>query len=644
MSESLKTGLDNSEYVITADRVKPKYVSIIRGESSTKVINVKQKNEIKAEKALELIIRQKDADEDVDDGAAAAGNENGTRSRAVLKKSNIAPGSVWGFEQNTKFRCTYSAYTNYNRLLHKTNFVLNQSVQQLLDEMLDKSRYPKYLRKKNPMLRYFKAKALWNTFKKQGGVIAKDLVKNVQSTQHDVAAFFDFNTIVLKNVVWPFTLSNAVHFVTRTTKNVGSVLKTITQEGFAGVKKIFKRNFWPDTSAFRRTGWEVVKDTTKTLYGCVKPFGPHLKKLGMCFLVAAGDMLKFCFDLLLMATSIATMGWENWFPDFTVSFKLKQLLFSFEWWGFGWLSFPVLHFFSDLFDWVNISLNVGTRTACLPALLFYIMVVMFATIFTVTQVVGGDFFGILAALKYRVIVTGQQKKLRQGLKGKKGFRKKEGGKGGDEGGDEEEDDDASPDAGGRRNFPTPNKKSKEDHPPQQKKKKSACARFCSVLLAPFVFVKNLFFPPPDRITSTGVDTTETDAPSTKERAKQGFSALISFYEVYEENLKPWKDWAQTKILGYVEAALAPILKSMNTGIFFALQFLIITCGASGQVILKLLTAHQDGITQILVECNLPQEFKERQFQGSYTPGEAFTVEMLMVAVLVGGGSSGVGRI
>ncbi len=40
-----------------------------------------------------------------------------------------------------------------------------------------------------------------------------------------------------------------------------------------------------------------------------------------------------------------------------------------------------------------------------------------------TQVVGGDFFGILAALKYRVIVNSQQKKLRQGLKGRKDLRR-----------------------------------------------------------------------------------------------------------------------------------------------------------------------------------------------------------------------------
>ena len=171
----------------------------------------------------------------------------------------------------------------------------------------------------------------------------------------------------------------------------------------------------------------------------------------------------------------------------------------------------------------------------------------FATVFTVTQVVGGDFFGILAALKYRVIVNGQQKKLRQGLKGKKGFKKKASSGGNADDDDDEEEDEYSPNHRGQNNNAegagnngkngtngNKNKNGKKDESAS-----SGWWKRLAVLASPFTFIWGCLFPKPDKKLQTGIDSGENDV-STGDKVKRYYQKAKDIYAMNKEMLKPWK--------------------------------------------------------------------------------------------------------
>ena len=191
---------------------------------------------------------------------------------------------------------------------------------------------------------------------------------------------------------------------------------------------------WPNP----KTLWSRIKQAAKKAKGCKPPnvnqsvlqdllnalggwiSGPHpfLSTILKSIAFSIADMVKFAFDILLVMTSIASLKWDHWFPleNFSLSMKIGKMISFFD---LVPILGPIANFFLDILghmaDWLSISFSFATRTSCLPALIWYVICVMLATIFVVFQVVGGDMFGLLVALKYRVLVKQKEANMKEGI-------------------------------------------------------------------------------------------------------------------------------------------------------------------------------------------------------------------------------------
>merc|ERR1712159_565039 len=96
-------------------------------------------------------------------------------------------------------------------------------------------------------------------------------------------------------------------------------------------------------------------------------------KFCQCIALAFVDMVKFCFDVLLVVASLEAVVALGLIKGLDISFDVKfaDLKLALEVNGFGYLISWIIEIIGAVLDNFSVAMSVGTRSICTLSLLFY---------------------------------------------------------------------------------------------------------------------------------------------------------------------------------------------------------------------------------------------------------------------------------